>query len=202
MIRTLALVFCFAWFVRSGTLISTAVTAGNEVLLQFITVAAFVLDGFAFVAEKEAGEAYGARDGKRLARAMRLTTEFALISGARRNAGLSSVVRRCPPARHRCVAAGRAFPWHDPRPRPAECGSHLSCALSRRRHAAASGLGQYRCLGSFSDNVCVSCGCAWRLCAAPVQRSFPTASASVVKPSACNRRTSSRLICSARPGPS
>ena len=58
MIRTLALVFCFGWFVRSGTLISTAATAGNEVLLQFITVAAFVLDGFAFVAEKEAGEAY------------------------------------------------------------------------------------------------------------------------------------------------
>ncbi|MEH6744866.1 MATE family efflux transporter [Hyphomonas sp.] len=82
MLRTLALVFCFAWFVRSGTLISTAVTAGNEVLLQFITVAAFVLDGFAFVAEKEAGEAYGARDSKRLARAMRLTTEFALVSGA------------------------------------------------------------------------------------------------------------------------
>ncbi|MEZ5985962.1 MAG: MATE family efflux transporter [Hyphomonas sp.] len=81
MIRTLALVLCFGWFVRSGTLISTAVTAGNEVLLQFITVAAFVLDGFAFVAEKEAGEAYGARSGPRLARAMRLTTEFALIAG-------------------------------------------------------------------------------------------------------------------------
>ena len=41
-----------------------------------------MLDGFAFVAEKEAGEAYGARDSKRLTRAMRLTTEFALISGA------------------------------------------------------------------------------------------------------------------------
>ncbi len=81
MIRTLALVLCFAWFVRSGTLISTAATAGNEVLLQFITVAAFVLDGFAFVAEKEAGEAYGARDGQRLRRAMRLTTEFAFASG-------------------------------------------------------------------------------------------------------------------------
>jgi multidrug resistance protein, MATE family len=81
MIRTLALVLCFGWFVRSGTLISTAVTAGNEILLQFITVAAFVLDGFAFVAEKEAGEAYGARSGPRLARAMRLTSEFALISG-------------------------------------------------------------------------------------------------------------------------
>jgi MATE family multidrug resistance protein len=82
MIRTLALVFCFGWFVRSGTLISTAATAGNEVLLQFITVAAFVLDGFAFVAEKEAGEAYGASDGKRLARAMRLTSEFAFAFGA------------------------------------------------------------------------------------------------------------------------
>jgi MATE family multidrug resistance protein len=81
MIRTLALVLCFGWFVRSGTMISTAVTAGNEVLLQFITVAAFVLDGFAFVAEKEAGEAYGARSGPRLARAMRLTSEFALIAG-------------------------------------------------------------------------------------------------------------------------
>ena len=41
-----------------------------------------MLDGFAFVAEKEAGEAYGARDGQRLRRAMRLTTEFALVSGA------------------------------------------------------------------------------------------------------------------------
>jgi len=82
MIRTLALVLCFGWFVRSGTLISTEATAGNEVLLQFITVAAFVLDGFAFVAEKEAGEAYGAGSAPRLARAMRLTTEFALVSGA------------------------------------------------------------------------------------------------------------------------
>jgi multidrug resistance protein, MATE family len=81
MIRTLALVFCFGWFVRSGTLISTAATAGNQVLLQFITVAAFVLDGFAFVAEKEAGEAYGAADGKRLGRAMRLASEFAFGFG-------------------------------------------------------------------------------------------------------------------------
>ncbi len=78
MIRTFALIVAFAWFVRSGTLISTAITAGNEVLMQFITVSAFILDGFAFVAEKEAGEAYGARDPKRLTRAMRLTSEFAL----------------------------------------------------------------------------------------------------------------------------
>lgn len=80
MIRTLALVFCFAWFIRSTTLIGTAETAGNEVLLQFITVSAFVLDAFAFVVEKEAGEAYGAGSRERLVRAIRLTSEFAIGS--------------------------------------------------------------------------------------------------------------------------
>ena len=79
-IRTLALLFCFAWFVRSGTLISTPVTAANEVLLQFVTVTALVLDGFAFVTEKETGEAWGARDRARLVRAVRLTSEFAIGS--------------------------------------------------------------------------------------------------------------------------
>lgn len=78
MVRTLALLFSFAWFVNSGARQGTAMLAGNEVLLQFIAVAAFVLDAFAFVAEKEAGEAYGARDGARLKRAMRITSELAL----------------------------------------------------------------------------------------------------------------------------
>ncbi|MCR9077800.1 MAG: MATE family efflux transporter [Hyphomonadaceae bacterium] len=81
LIRTLALLFAFAWFVRSGAQMGTAQLAGNEVLLQFITVAAFVLDGFAFVAEKEVGEAYGARSVDRLRRAMRLTSELALAFG-------------------------------------------------------------------------------------------------------------------------
>ncbi|MEO8207962.1 MAG: MATE family efflux transporter [Chloroflexota bacterium] len=82
MIRTLALLFSFAWFVNSGARVGTAQLAGNEVLLQFISVAAFVLDGFAFVAEKEVGEAFGARDPARLRRAVRLTSEFAFGFGA------------------------------------------------------------------------------------------------------------------------
>jgi len=82
LIRTLALLFAFAWFVRSGAQMGTAQLAGNEVLLQFITVAAFVLDGFAFVAEKEVGEAYGARNRDRLRRAMQITTELAFAFGA------------------------------------------------------------------------------------------------------------------------
>ncbi|MEO1405898.1 MAG: MATE family efflux transporter [Pseudomonadota bacterium] len=82
MIRTLALLFSFAWFVNSGARQGTAELAGNEVLLQFVTVAAFVLDGFAFIAEKECGEAKGAGDGVRFRRAVRITTELAIISAA------------------------------------------------------------------------------------------------------------------------
>lgn len=78
LIRTLAMLFCFAWFVRSGTQLGTATLAGNQVLLQFITVAAFVLDGVAFVAEKEVGEAFGAGRRDRLMRAMQVTTVLAV----------------------------------------------------------------------------------------------------------------------------
>ncbi|MEL7129755.1 MAG: MATE family efflux transporter [Pseudomonadota bacterium] len=81
MIRTMAVLLSFAWFVNAGARQSTAALAGNEVLLQFVTVAAFVLDGFAFIAEKETGEAVGARDPERLKRAMRITSELAIISG-------------------------------------------------------------------------------------------------------------------------
>ncbi len=82
MIRTLALLFSFAWFTNAGTRAGSAAVAGNQVLLQFIAVSAFVLDAFAFVAEKEVGEALGKRDRPRLDRAVRLTTELAFAFGA------------------------------------------------------------------------------------------------------------------------
>ncbi len=82
MIRTLALLFVFGWFARGGAQLGTAALAGNEILLQFIAVAAFVLDGFAFVAEKEVGEAYGGGDMRRLNRAMIVTTHLSLGGGA------------------------------------------------------------------------------------------------------------------------
>jgi len=82
MIRTLALLFAFAWFVNAGTRVDTATVAGNQVLLQFIAVSAFVLDGFAFIAEREVGEAVGASDPERLVRAIRVTTELAVAFGA------------------------------------------------------------------------------------------------------------------------
>jgi multidrug resistance protein, MATE family len=51
------------------------------VLLQFINVAAFILDAFAFTAEERVGQAVGARNRARFLHAIRLTSEFALASG-------------------------------------------------------------------------------------------------------------------------
>lgn len=82
MIRTWALLLGFTWFVNAGARQGTAALAGNHVLLQIITLWAFVLDAFAFVSEAEAGLAMGRRSVSELRRALRLTAEPALAAGA------------------------------------------------------------------------------------------------------------------------
>lgn len=81
MIRTWSLVIGFSWFANVGAKLGTAVLAGNHVLLQIVTLWAFVLDAYAFVAEAEVGRAVGAKSVPRLRRAIRLTSEFAVASG-------------------------------------------------------------------------------------------------------------------------
>lgn len=81
MVRTWSLVLGFSWFANEGARLGTRVLAGNHVLLQIVSVWAFVLDAYAFVAETEVGRAVGARSVARLRRAIRLTSEFALLSG-------------------------------------------------------------------------------------------------------------------------
>lgn len=61
MIRTLLLLFAFAWFTDQGARFGDVVLAGNHILLQFISFSAFFLDGFAFAAESLVGRAAGAR---------------------------------------------------------------------------------------------------------------------------------------------
>ncbi|WP_157220193.1 MATE family efflux transporter [Flavisphingomonas formosensis] len=82
MIRTLALLLLFTWFARAGARLGTVPLAANHVLMQFVGVSAFVLDGFAFTAEHRVGVAVGARSRPALLRAIRLTGEFSLIGGA------------------------------------------------------------------------------------------------------------------------
>lgn len=82
MLRTLALLATFAWFANAGARGGATQLAAQQVLLQFVAVAAFVLDGFAFTAESRVGEAIGAGSRPALTRAIRLTGEFALAAGA------------------------------------------------------------------------------------------------------------------------
>lgn len=77
-VRSMCMVAGFAWFVNSGAKQGDAILAGNQILLQFITVWAFVLDAFAHTAEAETGRAVGASSVPRLRRGIRLTSEFAL----------------------------------------------------------------------------------------------------------------------------
>ena len=82
MIRTLALLLMFTWFANAGARLGTVPLAANHVLLQFISLAAFVLDAFAFTAESRIGNAFGAASRAGFIRAIRLTGEFSLAAGA------------------------------------------------------------------------------------------------------------------------
>jgi MATE family multidrug resistance protein len=62
MIRTLCLIFAFAWFTNQGAAISDDVLAANLVLMQFVSFAAFFIDGYANAAEVLIGQARGARN--------------------------------------------------------------------------------------------------------------------------------------------
>jgi MATE family multidrug resistance protein len=81
MVRTLALLVLFTWFTRASAGLGTVTLAANHVLMQFVAVSAFVLDGFAFTAEARVGAAIGAGSRTDLLRAIRLTGEFSLGGG-------------------------------------------------------------------------------------------------------------------------
>ena len=81
MIRTLALLFIFTWFANAGARLGAVPLAANHVLLQFINLAAFVLDAFAFTAESRVGNAIGSGTRAQFTRAVRLTAEFSLAAG-------------------------------------------------------------------------------------------------------------------------
>jgi len=77
MIRSLALIAAFGWFMAQGARQGNATLAGNSVLMQFIEVCAFFLDGFAFAAEALVGRAVGAAQRTGLITAARITTIWA-----------------------------------------------------------------------------------------------------------------------------
>jgi multidrug resistance protein, MATE family len=79
MIRSAALILVFVWFMAQGAKQGDTVLAANAVLMQFVAVAAYFLDGIAFTAEALVGRAVGAADRTLLSRAARLTTAWAVL---------------------------------------------------------------------------------------------------------------------------
>jgi MATE family multidrug resistance protein len=77
MIRSLALIAVFVWFMSQGARQGDVVLAANSVLMQFITVAAFFLDGLAFATEALVGRAVGSAHRAGLTAAARMTTLWA-----------------------------------------------------------------------------------------------------------------------------
>ena len=69
-IRTLCLIFSFAFFTAQGAKFGDVVLAANAILLNFQTFMAYGLDGFAHAAEALVGRAVGRRDRVQLRRAI------------------------------------------------------------------------------------------------------------------------------------
>jgi MATE family multidrug resistance protein len=78
-IRTLTLTIGFNFFGNAAAAEGETFLAGYHVLMQFITMSALVLDGFAHTAEAVTGAAYGAKNKSRFDRAVKLTTEFSAL---------------------------------------------------------------------------------------------------------------------------
>ncbi len=73
-VRTLCLMFAFAWFTAQSARLGEVTLAANAILLHLQSIMAYALDGFAHTAEALAGSAYGARALHPFRRAVYLTT--------------------------------------------------------------------------------------------------------------------------------
>ena len=80
MLRTLILVFSFAFFINQSAKFGDTVLASNHILLQLIAFSAFFLDGYAFVVEALVGGAIGAKRSDIFDLAVRRSTVLALIT--------------------------------------------------------------------------------------------------------------------------
>jgi MATE family multidrug resistance protein len=79
--RTLLLQAAFTTFVMLGAGFGTVTLAANHVLMQFLEITAYALDGFAFAAEALIGQAIGARSINATRAANRMAHKWGLIGG-------------------------------------------------------------------------------------------------------------------------
>lgn len=78
-IRTLCLLFAFAFFHAQGASLGDTTLAANAVLLQFVLLASYGLDGFAHATESLVGQRIGAADEPGFRAVIRAATEWSTI---------------------------------------------------------------------------------------------------------------------------
>ena len=81
MVRSVVLQVSFTTFIFLGARYGDVTLAANQVLLQFLEITAFALDGFAFAAESLVGQAYGAKSLARVRRSAIITSQWG-VGGA------------------------------------------------------------------------------------------------------------------------
>ncbi len=82
LVRSLLLEAIFVSFMFIGAGQGDVTLAANQVLLQFLMIASYALDGFAFSAEALVGRAFGGRDPHRLRRAALLASGWGMAAAA------------------------------------------------------------------------------------------------------------------------
>ena len=71
-IRTLCIIFVFTFFTTESASVNKDILAVNSLLLQFLFIFSYFMDGFAFAAEALVGKFIGANNSKNLATVIRL----------------------------------------------------------------------------------------------------------------------------------
>jgi len=79
MLRSLMLQAIFMSFLFLGARFGDTTLAANQVLMQFLAISAYALDGFAFAAEAIVGQALGARDRATLRRGAVLASLWSVV---------------------------------------------------------------------------------------------------------------------------
>jgi MATE family multidrug resistance protein len=81
-VRTLTLLFCFAFFTSRSSRLGGEMLAVNAVLMNFQYLLSYGLDGLAHAAEALVGKAYGARDHAAVGLAVTATLKWSLLMAA------------------------------------------------------------------------------------------------------------------------
>ncbi len=81
-IRTICLVSAFAVFTSVSAALDSLILAANQILLQYLSLMSYAVDGFAFAAESLVGRYIGERDSLRLRKSVALLFAWGCGSGA------------------------------------------------------------------------------------------------------------------------